>query len=224
MIRGGEVDSSAGEVGFSGFAEWNGPFAQRAMWGFPALYGWQEKILRHMYEAFRYAAVSTPNESGKTSVLVPLFGLAVMAAFPGAQVYSTAGSEAQVKDQLFRHLASKVSKFSGAGWRCSTSDLTVTAPAICGMPPSKWIARVPRDALTGEGYHAGVHKDNKGRWRYMPLAMIIDEAKSVGEEVFEMAYRLLPTWLLVVSTPGGDSGPFFRAIGPDDLRMNGVQA
>ena len=41
-------------------------------------------------------SVVTPNESGKTSVVIPVLGLSFMTAFPGAQVVSTAGVERQI--------------------------------------------------------------------------------------------------------------------------------
>ena len=109
-----------------GFTDWNSPLAQREIWGAPKLYEWQEQILSYFVKNLHvHAVMSTPNESGKTQVVVPLLGLGCMAAFPGATVYSTAGAEAQIKLQLFEYLKSYCKPFEKAGWEVNQSQLTV---------------------------------------------------------------------------------------------------
>lgn len=207
-----------------GFEDWNSPLAQREIWGAPKLYEWQEMVLRYFSENLRvHAVMSTPNESGKTQVVVPLLGLACMAAFPGATVYSTAGAEAQIKLQLFEYLKSYCKPFEKAGWVVNQSQLTVTAPSQDGMPHSRWVGRVPRDALTAEGFHETWERDDKGRMRFRPLLMIADEAKSLDDPVFEMMMRLRPTWVLALSTPDTDSGPFYRAMNPEEVQARGIE-
>lgn len=207
-----------------GFTDWNSPLAQRELWGAPKLYEWQEMILGYFAKNLHvHAVMSTPNESGKTQVVVPLLGLGCMAAFPGATVYSTAGAEAQIKLQLFEYLKSYCKPFEKAGWEVNQSQLTVQGPSIDGMPRSRWIGRVPRDALTAEGFHETWDRDDKGRWRFRPLLMIADEAKSLDDPVFEMMMRLRPTWILSLSTPDTDSGPFYRAMNPEEVEARGVE-
>jgi len=207
-----------------GFTDWNSPLAQREIWGAPKLYEWQEQILSYFVKNLHvHAVMSTPNESGKTQVVVPLLGLGCMAAFPGATVYSTAGAEAQIKLQLFEYLKSYCKPFEKAGWEVNQSQLTVQGPVIDGMPRSRWIGRVPRDALTAEGFHESWERDDKGRWRFRPLLMIADEAKSLDDPVFEMMMRLRPTWVLALSTPDTDTGPFYRAMNPEEVEARGVE-
>jgi hypothetical protein len=102
------------------------------------------------------------------------------------------------------------------GWRCNESDFTVRPPPVRGLQ-SRWIARVPKDALTMEGYHGHWEQDSNGAWVWCPVMVILDEAKSLGQPIFEAAFRIEPDALLVVSTPGDDSGPFYEAIDPDTL-------
>jgi hypothetical protein len=207
-----------------GFTDWNSPLAQREIWGAPKLYEWQEKVLRYFSENLHvHAVMSTPNESGKTQVVVPMLGLAAMAAFPGCTVYSTAGAEAQIKLQLFEYLKSYCKPFENEGWVVNQSQLTVTAPSVEGMPSSRWVGRVPRDALTAEGFHETWERDDKGRLRFRPLLMIADEAKSLEDPIFEMMMRLRPTWVLALSTPDTDSGPFYRAMNPEEVQARGVE-
>lgn len=194
----------------------NCPLMQVQNWSMPELYDWQEEIIENVSKPGSRVVVSTNNESGKTRILVPLVGLSVMAAFPGATVFSTAGAEEQVRGQLFKYLAGIIRPYDKAGWSLSASDLTVTAPKVKGLK-SRWISRVPRDALTIEGYHGGWEKDDRNVWRWCPVCVIIDEAKSVSQEVFEAAWRIDPDFLFVISTPGEDSGPFFDAVDPDTL-------
>ena len=206
-----------------GFTDWNSPLAQREIWGAPKFYEWQEKILRYFSENLHvHAVMSTPNESGKTQVVVPILGLAAMAAFPGCTVYSTAGAEAQIKLQLFEYLKSYCKPFENEGWVVNQSQLTVTAPSVEGMPSSRWVGRVPRDALTAEGFHETWERDDKGRLRFRPLLMIADEAKSLDDPIFEMFMRLRPTWTLALSTPDTDSGPFYSSMSPEEVQARGI--
>ena len=82
---------------------------------------------------------------------------------------------------------------------------------------------MPRDALTAEGFHETWERDDKGRWRFRPLLMIADEAKSLEDPVFEMMMRLRPTWVLALSTPDTDSGPFYLAMNPEEVEARGVE-
>ena len=183
----GKRGYKAGERVPYGFTDWNSPLAQREIWGAPKFYEWQEKLLRYFSENLHvHAVMSTPNESGKTQVVVPMLGLAAMAAFPGCTVYSTAGAEAQIKLQLFEYLKSYCKPFEKSGWEVNQSQLTVLAPAVEGMPRSRWVGRVPRDALTAEGFHETWERDDKWRLRFRPLLMIADEAKSLEDPIFTM--------------------------------------
>ena len=198
------------------FTDKNHPLMQAQMWGMPALYDWQQEIVGHVAVAGSRSVVSTGNGMGKTRVLVPLVGLSVMAAFPGATVVSTAGAESQITGQLFKYLGGIMRPYRDAGWGMSISSLTAWGPKRNGLQ-SKWVARVPKDPLTVEGYHGSWEQDDKKIWRWCPVCVIIDEAKSVDERVFEAAWRIDPDFLFVVSTPGEPDGPFYDAMDPDTM-------
>jgi hypothetical protein len=189
---------------------------QASVWGMPSLYDWQAEIITEASLPGAKVAASFCNSAGKTRILVPLLGLSVMSAFPGATVVSTAGAEEQIEGQLFKYLEGMLRPYEAAGWSVSTSGLTVKGPKVNGLQ-SRWIARVPKDALTLEGYHGEWAPDDKGVLHWCPVCVIIDEAKSVKEAVFEALFRIEPDWGLVVSTPGEDYGPFYDAIDPDTL-------
>lgn len=164
-------------------------------------------------------AVTTCNEAGKTSEIIPLLGLSLMAAFPGATVFSTAGTEQQIRDQLFDYLEAKCRPY--ANWVVSRAALTVRAPAIDGLS-SQWVGRVPREALTMEGLHNHWEADRHGRPRFCPLMIIYDEAKSLGQPMFDAAWRMNPAFFLAISTPGDSAGPLYEAIDPDRLKLKGL--
>jgi len=201
--------------GVAEFEVWNHPLAQAGAWGMLELYDWQKKFLTECAKPRAWVCGSFNNEAGKTSTLVTLFGLSVMAAFPGAKVISTAGTEDQIRGQLFDGLATKVGLYRGNGWKCSINDLHLTAPSVCGMPPSEWIGIVPKSPLTFEGYHGKWAKDDNGLWRWMPICVIFDESKSIEDERFEAVQRIDPDWFMAVSSPGGEHGWFYRSINPE---------
>jgi hypothetical protein len=204
-----------------GFTEWNNPLAQRELWKIPPYYEWQEYVIRYMMKNLHsHMIISGPNEMGKTRLMLPGIGLAVMAAFPGAQVYSTAGSEAQIKGQLFEYLEQYVRPYRKQGWEINKTALELEGPKVQGLQ-SRWFGRVPRDALTAEGFHEGYGIGDDGKERFCPLLMFIDEGKSVTQDVFDMVMRLRPTWIITLSTPDEDTGPYYKAMGPEEVLKQG---
>ena len=195
--------------------------ATSGYFGFPPLYDWQKDVISHAAEFRSRICVSCCNEAGKTNILVPLLGLAFMVAFPGGTVVSTAGVEEQIRGHLWKYLDGYVRKHlkpSKDGWNISMSDLTLQSSEVNGLR-SRWIGRAPKDALTLEGYHSHWKKGDNGRDVFCPVMFIIDEAKTSEQALFEAVWRIDPDFLMVVSTFGPDSGPFFEAM--EDLIQSG---
>jgi hypothetical protein len=182
------------------------------------LYEWQVDTLCASARVHSRVVVSTANESGKTSVLIPVFGMSCMCAFPGCQVYSTSGSDRQVREQLFeQQLRPMIEQehMQRAGWkiRISSQLMKVTAPN-----GSSWLGYVCANDLNVEGFHGYWRTDSQGRKRYHPCVYIVDEAKSVGDGVHDAIRRIDPDFWLTVSTPGNENGWFYNAVDPDNLR------
>jgi len=183
------------------------PVALSQMWVAERLYPWQARVLTACTQRGAGVATVTPNESGKTAVVLPCLGLGFMAAFPGAQVVSTAGVERQITGQLWPVLRATLARYPR--WSI-TDDLRIRAPAIRGLPPSTWTGFTTKDPEYAEGFHARWYRDEEGTLVYAPLCMIIDEAKSFDDPEFFTAFeRCDPDVWLVASTPGEDTGPFF---------------
>ena len=193
------------------------PIQQASLWTDAVLYKWQRDLLEACARPKSRAAASTPNEAGKTSEIIPILGLSIMSAFPGALILSTAGTEQQIAGQLFPYLETKLSKYPE--WKISTDKLTVTGPSIDGLRPSRWKGYAPRDAKTAEGYHDAWARDNEGVMRFQPVCYIIDEAKSIRPGIVEAMMRIDPFFALMISTPGDDSGPFYDALNPDTIDL-----
>jgi len=192
------------------------PRQQAILWSVPPLYRWQSDVLDELAMQRSRVVVTTPNGAGKTSLILPCIGLAIMNAFPGATVFSTAGAEEQIQGQLFKYLDAMIRPYERYGWKISSSGLTVKAPEVNGLA-SRWIGRVPRDAMTMEGYHGQMQKNNKGEWVYSPVIVILDEAKSLKNDILEAMFRINPDWALIISTPGKDEGMLYEAMDPDNL-------
>ena len=186
------------------------PVSQAHLWVPHELYPWQKNVLRRCMTQGSRVAVVTPNESGKTSTVIPALGLSWMANFPGSLVVSTAGVERQIKSGLWPVLRGALAKYPA--WTI-TDDLHVKAPSVNGLPPSEWEAFTTRDPHYAEGFHSRTYEDKDGRLVYAPLLIIIDEAKTLDdpELMFAFLKRCSPDALLMISTPGQDSGDFHDA-------------
>lgn len=196
------ADMSAAEAG-----RLSSPLSQYLMHVSIDPYPWQLRVVQDVFTPGSRTVVRTPNEAGKTSELVAPLGLAWMSMYPGSQVVSTAGVFRQVSQQLWPVLRAKLSRHMD--WTCLSDR--IQAPKMPGMPfGSVWNAFSADDPQKAEGYHSRYWDNTEtGERVFAPLIYIVDEAKNVDPGIFEAAYRCDPHALLVVSTPGADSGPFF---------------
>lgn len=161
-----------------------------------SLYDWQFKSLSE-FERPGDVSICCCNEAGKTTYIAAPIILFVMTCFPGAQVVVTSGGERQVRHQLFPALKRFQSRFPG--WQFD--DLTIKS-----RRGSSCVGFATNDPGLFEGFHVG-----DGGHRDTPLLIIIDEAKTVDESIFQAVDRCRPTWTLLMSSPGGPVGMFYRS-------------
>lgn len=154
-----------------------------------SLYDWQEFVL---WDADEPGAVvlRAANGSGKTTAIAGPLALWHAAAFPSSLCIVTAGVFRQVKEQLFPAIRQHAHRFGG--WNFNETD--VTAPNG---------SRVIGFSTDEPGRFEGWHNEN--------LLVIVDEAKTVPDSIFEAIERCQPKRLLVMSSPGGCSGFFYEA-------------
>ena len=154
-------------------------------------YQWQENVLWDVALARKPVALVAANGSGKTqNVAAPLI-LWHCATFPKSQVVTTAGVFRQVKEQLWSALKGHQNHL-GMGWEFNQCDLT-------SPNGSRAVGFSTDDAGKFEG------------WHNQNLLMIVDEAKSVPDDIFQAIERCQPTRLLLMSSAGGCDGEFAAA-------------
>jgi hypothetical protein len=97
-------------------------------------------------------------------------------------------------------LRNHIAKLGGA-WEVTSGEIRYLHP---NGNTSRIIGYSATDPGRAEGWHAEDHE-------YHPLLMVVDEAKTVADPLFEAISRCQPTRLLIASSPGGTSGAFYRA-------------
>lgn len=160
------------------------------------LYPKQRDVLRAL--APRGSAVSfrSCNEGGKTRRVICAAILWHLKAFPSGHVITTSGSYRQIKDQLVPALHAHQALFP---------DFTFQRTPRIETPNIKcfWEGFSTDEAGRFEGHHAGGPDE--------PLLIIVDEAKTVKDDIFEAIERCKPTRLLIASSPGYAEGEFYRS-------------
>ena len=160
------------------------------------LYPKQRDVLRAL--APRDSAVSfrSCNEGGKTKRVICAAIMWHLFAFPRGHVITTSGSYRQIKDQLLPALQAYQSLFPG--WTFFRTPRIETENAQCF-----WEGFSTDEAGKFEGHHAGGPDE--------PLMIIVDEAKTVRDDIFQAIERCKPTRLLIASSPGYAEGEFYRS-------------
>lgn len=155
-------------------------------------YDWQCRVLADLVKPGAVALVAA-NGSGKTERIAAPFALWHATAFPRSTVVVTAGVWRQVKDQFFAAIQRWGNRFQG--WKINEAD-------VVSPDGSRIIGFATDDPGKFEGWH-GTPKE--------PLLMIVDEAKSVSDAIFEAIERCQPQRRLIMSSPGGMEGEFYKA-------------
>jgi len=184
------------------------PVHQWRLWTGLKPYDWQFALWKACFQDGVMVAMRTANGTGKTGVAIPVLAFSWAAAFPGGQVVITSASERQLQKQLEPSLRSMIAPHKK--WRYKQG--TITAPSVDGvLEPSTITWFSTKQGELFEGFHNRYYPDKKGRMRYSPLLIIIDEAKSVSHDIFVAVERCDPVSQLVISTTGEDTGDFHDA-------------
>ena len=164
------------------------------------LYDWQRKVLRDLEQRDCRVALRAANGSGKTSTVIASILIWHALVFPRSIAVTTAGVFRQVESQLWPSLRNHIAKLGGA-WEVTSGEIRYLH---ANGNTSRIIGYSATDPGRAEGWHAEDHE-------YHPLLMVVDEAKTVADPLFEAISRCQPTRLLIASSPGGSSGAFYRA-------------
>jgi hypothetical protein len=160
------------------------------------LYDWQALIAETADQCSNLErvriGVRTPNGSGKSSIVIPLVILRWLDRYPKAKVVLTSADARQLDSQLMRALHSYRHPHL-VHWEFLSREVRTHDGGLM-------LAFTTDEPSRAEGHHGA-----KGA----PLLMIVDEAKSVPNEIFEAIDRCGYAVLLVISSPGLRSGNFF---------------
>jgi hypothetical protein len=160
------------------------------------LYPKQRDVLRALYDPGVAVSFRSCNEGGKTKRVICVAILWHLFMYPNGHVISTSGCYRQIKDQLLPALRSCQSLFPN--WKFLRTPRIETPDAKCF-----WEGFSTNEAGKFEGHHAGGSDE--------PLLIIVDEAKTVKDDIFEAIERCKPTRLLIASSPGYAEGEFYRS-------------
>lgn len=160
---------------------------------------WQQRAINAVDKHNSRVTVRTCNGAGKTTTLIPGVVLPHMALFPNSKVVITSGVDRQVRDQIFPALRAHEGKLRE--WKFN--DMRIEAPngAVC-------IGFSTDSGGKFEGWHGNKEElfdlfASKG-----PLLIIVDEAKSVAQDIYDAIERCTYQRLLYCSSCGPASGEF----------------
>lgn len=168
------------------------------------LYPWQDEVLT-WYEKPKQrtlGALVTPNGAGKSSGVVAALGIWWASSHGRGRVVITTKDSKQLDQQLLPALERHRARFRD--WKWVSSPYTEITTGNGG----RIVAFTTNDAGRAEGWHKEDDVDG-------PLLIIVDEAKSVEDRIFQAIDRCTFNSLLYVSSPGPMLGPFFNAFTRD---------
>lgn len=168
------------------------------------LHGWQASFVNETKDLHgrKKLAISTPNGAGKSSKVITTIVLRTLAAKPQAKVVVTSGDYRQISSQVWPAVERHRAKFGGP-WTWREHDHYIETPrgGFCTMFTTD-------DPSRAEGFHAEFATGIDS-----PCVIICDEAKSVGEGIFEaFSARCTFNILIYISSTGLMLGSFYRAM------------
>ncbi len=183
---------------------------------YPRLYKWQADIMNPFMFAsgphakMVQAAVMSPNEGGRSSLIVSGIATWWISMHKRGKVGITTADQKQLNEQILPALDQNCTKL---GWH------PVRSPYYRIVTPDggRLIAFTTDDAGRVEGLHKGDDIE-------APLLWIVDEAKSVKPEIFTGVDRCSYNAKLLSSSPGLKRGVFFDAFTKNKAQYISVRA
>lgn len=162
----------------------------------------QKRVLDDLNATGAKVAARTSNGAGKTTVLIPTAALWFMTLFPRAKVVITSGVDRQVREQIFPALRAPQRKLGGWNFQ----DAGIEAPN-----GSKCVGFTTREGGHFEGWHGNKDAFYDLLQHDGPLMIVVDEAKSVQQQIFDAIERCTYQRLFLASSCGAAMGAFHDA-------------
>lgn len=157
-------------------------------------YGWQVEAAEAVASG-RPTALVAANGSGKTAMVNVVLLLWFLYTYPRGIAMVTSGSWLQLETQLWPNLELHRTRFPGWKWLADRIE----------TPEGGFVqAYSVREPGRAEGHHQNLAAER-------PLFLLIDEAKSVPEVIYQALSRCTPTYTLLTSSPGAPMGTFYHA-------------
>ena len=170
----------------------------------PPLYPWQIKFLEAFSRGYPCLAV-TPNGAGKTSVLA---GHAVdwfFTKYPQGWLIATSSSFNQLQNQTWPSITTKLS--NGYEITRGSSPLKIKTPyhqRTKDCVGGEAIGFATNDANRAEGWHPKINPSVD------PVMLLIDEGKTVPDDIWTAFDRCTNQYFMGVSSAGPPMGRFFE--------------
>ena len=159
-----------------------------------SLYKWQAEACVFSVTNRRRMALVAANGSGKTACVNVVLLLWFLHTFPKGIAMVTSGSWNQLTTQLWPNLEMHREKFPG--WKWGKDKISTPQGGFIRAYSTNHPGRA-------EGHHEHLPE--------RPVMLMVDEAKSVPEPIFEALSRCTPTYYVLTSSPGMPSGSFYNA-------------
>lgn len=156
-------------------------------------YPWQDEAIEAAALQHSRVAVVAANGSGKTACVNVALLLWFLWKYPRGIAMVTSGSWNQLKTQLWPNLEMFRQRFPR--WRWQADKIRTPEGGFIAAYSTIHPGRA-------EGHHE--HPER-------PVMLMVDEAKSVPEVIFEALSRCTPTFFVLTSSPGKPSGTFYNA-------------
>lgn len=158
-------------------------------------YDWQIDGMLAVGQGWPTSVVAA-NGSGKTSDLIAPVILAFLDAYPRGQAVVTSGSFRQIEKQLWP--AMRAHRHACPDWSFLTTEIKTPQGGFA-------LGFSTDDPGRAEGWHPKISNDVD------PVLIVVDEAKTVPEGVFEAFDRCTRLFQLWTSSPGAPRGQFYES-------------
>lgn len=174
------------------------------------LYPWQVDCVTWFDDASNrmvMGTIATPNGSGKSSKIIPTLVLGWLLFYPKGRVVVTSADGKQIDSQLMPAIKAHRGRFPS--WKFNEREIFTPTGGF-------FLAFTTDDEGRAEGFHKVDDTDG-------PLLMIVDEAKSVDDGIFQAIDRCTYNALLMTSSPGRMAGQFYDSIHKPELGYRRMQ-
>lgn len=159
------------------------------------LYDWQIEALEAFCKGWP-VALRAANGSGKTAKVAANAVRWFFREYPKGQMICTSGSFNQLLNQLWPNIRNRLPELY---------EMNTSAPlSIKGPEGSKGIGFSTNNAGRAEGWHPKLGPDID------PVMILVDEAKTVPDEIWTAFDRCTVKYSLFISSPGKPRGRFFE--------------